>query len=127
MSGSAVALITAIISAVLTGSLFSFMQFLIARRDARKEDSAGIKKELAEIKEELQYVKKDTTRTQMLILMSDNRPQDEHEILNLAEYYFDTLNANFYMTSVFGRWLEENHIIIPGWWKGEKQDGREKS
>lgn len=99
--------LTALAGGGICAAVFSFIQFLISRADKKKDRLAKIEKR--QLKTE-----KDSIRTQMLILMK-LYPDSLKEILDLAEYYFDTLEANFYMTSVFDAWLDENGISVPGW------------
>lgn len=103
--------VIAVISAVGSAGFFAFLQFLIARKDERKDDLKDIKKKLSKIE-------KDSIRTQMLMLMN-NYAENEQEILTLAEYYFHELKANFYMTSMFQKWLHQNNVEVPGWFQKE--------
>lgn len=104
----------------ICAAVFSFVQFLISRADKKKDRLARIEKK--QLKTE-----KDSIRTQLLILMK-LYPESLKEILDLAEYYFDTLDANFYMTSVFDSWLQEKGISCPGWFSKhhkKEEDGYE--
>ena len=103
--------VIAVISAVGSAGFFAFLQFLITRKDERKDDLKDIRKRLAKIE-------KDSIRTQMLMLMN-NYAENEQEILTLAEYYFHELKANFYMTSMFQKWLHQNNVEVPGWFQKE--------
>lgn len=58
----------------------------------------------------------DSVRLQMLVMISDY-PTEVQEIMKLAEHYFSDLNGNWYMTSIFNKWLEENEIAPPEWFK----------
>ena len=109
--------IIAVISAIGSAGFFTFLQFLISRTDARNSDIKDIKKKLTKIE-------KDSIRTQMLMLMQQY-PDNEHEVLTLAEYYFTDLHANFYMTSMFTKWLALNHIEIPGWFIQAERNSHE--
>lgn len=92
-----------ILTAIGTGAVFSFAQFLITRHD----DKDGVKQKLATLE-------KDTLRTQLLLLML-MRPQERQEILTIGEHYFKVLKGNWYMTSMFKKWLKENGIEEPEW------------
>ena len=70
------------------------------------------------IKSKVQKIEKDSVRTQLLVLMSDY-PDEQQEILTIAEYYFDKLKSNWYMTSLFSKWLKKQNIEKPTWFKGE--------
>lgn len=101
-----------IIIAILGGgNLLLFIKFLIERADAKKEKEDT--KELESIKNELTLLKKDGIRTQLLLLIL-MQPDEETEILKVAEYYFDKLKANWYMTGLFARWCKQ-HNLSPDW------------
>ena len=61
---------------------------------------------------------RDSCRTQMLLLMSDYPGQTE-EIMRLARHYFQDLSGNWYMTSLFNKWLSDNNIGKPEWFNAD--------
>lgn len=69
------------------------------------------------IKSKVQKIEKDSVRTQLLVLMSDY-PDEQQEILTIAEYYFDKLKSNWYMTTLFDKWLTKQKLQRPSWFKG---------
>ena len=104
------------------GNLVMFAKFLIERHDKKvekqeeKEEEAKRKEEENEltcIKDALSKVKKDGIRTQLLLLILMS-PDEEQEILTVAEYYFVRLKANWYMTSIFKKWCDERKLE-PDW------------
>lgn len=100
--------INTIIIAVLTSNgLFAMLQFLITRHDTKKN-----------IKGKLTVLEKDGLRTQLLLLIL-MKPKEEQEILRIAEHYFRVLKGNWYMTSIFKKWLEENKVGKPEWFETE--------
>lgn len=109
-----------ILLAVLgSGNIILFIKFLIERHDRKKERAEDKKeraedKEQAAIKEELVKIKKDGIRTQLLLLIL-LRPNEETEILRLAEHYFKVLKGNWYMTTIFKGWLKEYSVAEPDW------------
>ena len=116
-------LIVAVVSALTSGGFLAFIQFLIGRHD-RKQERAEDKEEkhieatLKEISEKLTKNEKDTIRTQLLLLILI-KPQEETEILRLAEHYFKVLKGNWYMTSIFKNWLKDNKVAEPDWFETE--------
>lgn len=58
---------------------------------------------------DMKSIELNTTRTQLLTLMTAY-PDDESEILKVAEYYFNDLNGDWYMTPLFERWANERGI-----------------
>lgn len=111
----------AVISAVGSGAFFTFMQFLISRKDGEDKERKEAKEWRESVDAKLLKNEKDSIRTQMLLLM-DKYPDNETEVLRLAEYYFQKLHANFYMTTMFTKWLQLNHIPLPGWFSGDKEE-----
>lgn len=59
---------------------------------------------------------KDILRTQMLLMLKDF-PEEKQEILKLAQHYFGDLQGNWYLTTMFNQWLEDNGIAKPEWFK----------
>ena len=121
--------LTLLISILGSAAFFSFIQFLITRHDKKTDKKeakqTGLKKDMDEVKSGIQELKdmaavqeKDNCRTQLLVLIADY-PQDASEIMRLAEHYFDDLEANWYMSSIFVTWLKDNGIERPAWFKGE--------
>ena len=98
------------------GNLILFIKFLIERHDRKKEraedqDAEGLRKRLL-------VLERDGLRTQLLLLIL-LRPTEQTEILRLAEHYFKDLKGNWYMTSIFNKWLEESSVAEPDWFSKE--------
>lgn len=110
MGATAATIVGAIIG---SSAVFGFIQFLIARKDTKKDA-------LEKIKEQLKQQEKDIIRTQLLLLIL-MRPEEQQEILTIAEHYFTPppkgLNGNWYMTSIFNKWLKQMDIAEPEWFK----------
>lgn len=101
--------VTTIIVAILASkALFDFIQFVITRRDTKKN-----------LKDELKKIERDVLRTQLLVLIV-LKPEEEQEILTLAEHYFKVLNGDWYLTSIFNRWLTETDTAQPEWFNDKK-------
>ena len=98
------------------GNLILFIKFLIERRDRKKEraedkDDEGIKKRLL-------VLEKDGLRTQLLLLIL-LKQTEQTEILRISEHYFKNLKGNWYMTSIFNKWLEDEGVAEPDWFDKE--------
>ena len=105
---------TIILAVLGSTALSSLIQLFIKRYDDKKNAKFNVKEKLAALE-------KDTLRTQMLLLICI-KPEEEKEILTIGEHYFKTLKGDWYMTSIFNKWLEENGIAEPEWFdKGEKK------
>lgn len=94
------------------GNLILFIKFLIERYDRKKE------RQEFNIKDELIKLKKDGIRTQMLVLIL-LKPDEKKEILTLGEHYFKKLEGNWYMTSIFNKWLTDTKTAKPEWFTTE--------
>lgn len=128
MSEATVTVLVALLSSSgLIGGIFSIINTIISRKTARgdkqeeikkelAELKANTKKEIAEIKTEVQENRLDMARIQLLLLMSDY-PDDISEIMKAAEKYFVTLGGNFYMDTLFTKWLKSHKLPQPSWFR----------
>lgn len=73
--------------------------------------NASTNEKLDSISSKIDSVELNSTRTQLLALMSDY-PDNESEILKVADYYFNTLNGDWYMTELFTRWGTSRGVDI---------------
>ena len=114
-----------------SGSLVTLIIFLINRHDDKKSTYKKLQEELTKIKEEsdskdehlqkeLKQLEKDSVRTQLLLLMNHYHPDDEHELMVVAQHYFIDLEANWYLTPKFNRFLEKYKIARPEWLPKQK-------
>ena len=115
------------------GALVTFVIFLITRRDNRKNEFGKVYAKLEEIQNEsaeqdrriekkMRKLEKDIVRTQLLQLMQSYTPENEHELMQVAEHYFskDHLHANWYMTGMFNRFISKHGIAQPEWLEGKE-------
>ena len=102
-------ILIAVISAMTSGGVLAFLQFLISRAD----DKQGIKSTLKKLE-------KDGLRTQLLLLIL-MKPEEKKEILTLAQHYFVDLEGNWYMTDIFKKWLKEKGHSNPDWFQTENK------
>lgn len=95
---------TIIASVLASNALFAFIQFLISRYDTNKN-----------VKGKLILLEKDVLRTQLLLMIL-MKPEEKQEIMTVGEHYFVQLKGNWYMTSIFNKWLEEyTDGVKPEW------------
>lgn len=128
--------ITIVIASLGSAGLFSFITFLIQRRDNKKDmikqlqeahakDVETLREErdemLGEVKDMLREIsnqtvknEKDNIRTQLLLLMADY-PDNTSELMRCAEHYFKDLKANWYLTPIFAKYLRDKGIAAPEW------------
>ena len=71
----------------------------------------GTNKKLDTIIEKVDKAELNATRSQLLTLMSDY-PDNESEILKVADYYFNELDGDWYMTDLFTKWADSRGIDV---------------
>lgn len=103
---------TIILAVLGSTALSSLIQFLIKRHDDKKNAKFNVK-------EKLSVLEKDILRTQMLLLIL-MKPEEKKEILTIGEHYFKDLKGNWYMTSIFNKWLKDSDIAEPEWFEGKE-------
>lgn len=104
-------ILIAVISAMTSGGVLGFIQFLIKRKDDKEQRAED--KQDDDIKGTLKKLEKDGLRTQLLLLLL-LQPDEETEILKIAEHYFVKLKGNWYMTSMFSKWCKTRGLR-PEW------------
>ena len=101
----------AIVLAVIgSGALSTIISAIITAIGNRKS-------KLKAIEAKLTKTEKDAVRTQLLLLLSDY-PAEHKEILEVAQYYFGVLHSDWYMTSLFNKWIQKQGIAEPEWFDG---------
>lgn len=125
--------IFAIIIAVLGSTgLFTFIQFLITRKDNAKKEKLNntcsseaqlksidkkidmIADKISPLEHKIDSLQKDSCRTQLMLLIK-SYPTKVDEILLLAKRYFVELKGNTYMVSLFEEWLNKKQLERPEW------------
>jgi len=112
-------MIKLLLAIVTSQALFTFAQFLISRHDKKKGILAEIKKDIKALKEFNKDESRDLKRLQLMTLIHIH-PEDVSDIMEVAEEYFVNLDGNWYMSSIFRQYLDENKIEHPIWMKGGK-------
>lgn len=107
-----------IIAVVGCGILNVVATAIINAISNRKSRLKNVETKLDQIDKRLIKTEKDELRTQLLLLLSDY-PDNQEGILAIAQRYFGELHGNWYATSLFNHWLEENRIAKPEWFKEE--------
>lgn len=114
-----------IIIAILgSGVLSTLISCIFQARQAKKSKLEEIEKELKTIKSKQDAIivsqgelEKSETRTQLMVLIRDYPDQDT-DILRLAQKYFVEMDGNFVMTDIFVKWCKANGVTVPPWFKG---------
>ena len=71
--------------------------------------NADTNKKLDDISDKIDSIELNSTRNQLLTLMS-NYPDNESEIMKVAEYYFRDLGGDWYMTELFSQWSSSHGV-----------------
>ena len=95
-----------IIAIIGSTTVAALVQFFVTRHDNKMN-----------LTKRLDRRERDGLRTQLLLLVL-LKPGEKQEILTLAEHYFKDLKGDWYMTSIFNSWVEENGIAEPEWFTG---------
>ena len=98
------------LAALISGGFNIFM--------SRKGWRGKIESKLDVIERNQDVSERDSCRTQLLLMLSDY-PHETTEIMKLAEHYFSDLDGNWYLTSLFNKWLTENNIAEPSWFNSK--------
>lgn len=111
--------IIGIIGGVLVcGGFWTFIQFLINRKDGKDENIKAIKTKVDKIDKDMVKNERDTLRTQMLLMIC-LFPDERAEILELGKHYFADLKGNWFATPIFNKWCKK-HNIEPEWFDNDK-------
>ena len=106
-------LIPIIIAIIGSNAFFGFIQFMITRKDM-------IKKRFDELEKIIKYIDQGNVRLQIMVLIH-LYPQRNEEIMKLGRKYFIEFGGNYYLTSIFKQYIEDNHLQYPTWWDDLKQ------
>ena len=106
-------LILAVLGIILgSAGLFTFLQFLINRRDKKSD-------QMTRIESKLDNIEQGNARSQLMLLMR-LYPENKNEIMMVAEHYFKDLNGDWYLSSLFNSWLHQIGIESPFWFKNHE-------
>lgn len=73
--------------------------------------NASTNAKLDTISDQIKDMKLDSTRTQLLMMISDF-PENKSEILKIAQYYFGDLKGDWYATDVFTKWAKAHGMSV---------------
>lgn len=100
-------LIPIIIAIIGSNGLFAFIQFIIQRKDTTK-------KRFDELEKIIKYIDQGNVRLQIMVLIH-LYPQRSEEIIKLAKKYFIDFKGNYYLTTIFKQYLDDNSLTYPQW------------
>lgn len=117
--------IVAAVSGGLIGGVVTLIQFFVSRKDKENDKTEELRKQLAEntkeLKESIEQIneankknERDNVRIQLMMLITSFQTSVP-EIMKCAQHYFDDLNGDWYMTSIFNNWMIQNKVAKPEW------------
>lgn len=101
------------LSALITG-LFQLMQTRKSKKDGLESKVDGILEDQVKIMDAQKKHEGDIVRVELKMMIADF-PDDETDILRLAEHYFRDLHGNWVMATIFKKWLADRHLELPNW------------
>jgi len=107
-----------ILAVISSAAVFGFIQFLISRHDKKNDRLKDLVDDIDELKKGTKKAEKDSVRVQLLVLLA-MYPDDDKEILEVAQHYFKDLKSNWFMTPIFYRWCQKK-AIKPEWFHYEE-------
>ncbi len=85
-----------------------------------KESVSNISNIIGEIKNKINYIDQGSVRQQIMMLIH-LYPHRNEEIMKLGKKYFIEFNGNYYLTTIFKEWMDNNNLQYPVWWDDIKQ------
>lgn len=73
--------------------------------------NASTNEKIDNLSAQITDLKLDATRSQLLTLIS-SYPDNESEIMKVAQYYFGTLKGDWYATTIFTKWAADHGISV---------------
>lgn len=112
-------MIQLLIAIATSQAIFSFFQFLISHHDKKKGVIAEMRNDIKELKKANKEERQDLLRIQLMTLIHIH-PEDVSDVMSVAEDYFVKHAGDWYMSSIFRQYLDENKIEHPIWMRGVK-------
>ena len=105
------------LSALITG-LFQYLQTKKSKKDGLESKVGEVIADQKKIMDAQKKHEGDIVRVELKMMIADF-PDDESDILRLAEHYFNDLHGNWVMATIFKKWLTERNIALPNWFEDE--------
>ena len=105
------------LSALITG-LFQYLQTKKSKKDGLESKVGEVIADQKKIMDAQKKHEGDIVRVELKMMIADF-PDDESDILRLAEHYFNDLHGNWVASALFKKWLTERNIALPNWFEDE--------
>ncbi len=109
-----IAIISSGLLSVIITEVFGLFKAKRSKKDGVESKLSALIDEQKDIRNLIKQQEKDSLRTELKLMISDF-PDEESDILRLAEHYFRDLHGNWTMSNIFTRWCKEREIEIPTW------------
>ena len=113
-----IALIGSGVLSTLITVLFQVWQTKQSRKTGLESKVDKLTGDIAEINKAQKKAEGDIIRVELKLMISDF-PDEESDILRLAEHYFKDLHGNWVMATTFTAWLESRGLPSPSWYDKE--------
>lgn len=119
MAGTIIlALISSGVLSTLITALFQYLQNRKSRKDGLESKVDKLGTDITEITKAQKKAEGDIIRVELKLMISDF-PDEESDILRLAEHYFKDLHGNWVMATTFNAWLKSRGLPSPSWYDKE--------
>lgn len=97
--------------AIGSSGLMSLIQFLISRKDKKAKQIEEILARQKKAEKMQEKSERNSTRTQLLLLMAVY-PDRVDEVIEVARHYFIDDKGNWYVSSLFNEWCKNHNLDI---------------
>lgn len=117
-------IITLVVGVLSSASLVALINGLFQRKRDKESKATGLESKIDTIAADQDKIIKAQHRHEMdilrveLKLMISDFPDQESDILRIAEHYF-TDGGNWVMSSTFLVWLQQRNLPTPPWFRNE--------
>lgn len=119
MAGTIIlALISSGVLSTLITALFQYLATKRSKADGLESKVDKLTGDIAEITKAQKKAEGDIIRVELKLMIS-NFPDEESDILRLAEHYFKDLKGNWVMSTTFITWLKQRGLESPSWYDKE--------
>lgn len=113
-----IALISSGVLSTLITAVFQYLQTKKSKKDGMESKVDDIIADQEKIMASQKRHEGDIVRVELKMMIADF-PDDENDILRLAEHYFHDLHGNWVMAAIFKKWLTDRHLELPNWFEEE--------
>ena len=113
-----IALLSSGVLSTLITAVFQYLQTKKSKKDGMESKVDDIISDQEKIMAAQKKHEGDIVQVELKMMIADF-PDDENDILRLAEHYFHDLHGNWVMAAIFKKWLIDRHLELPNWFEEE--------